>query len=108
VVRVDASLKSSAGHNFDQQPRVPEAQPFSSGFETRSTGVAGSPECGDCGPGYACTDKQRCAVVPTCEQACGEGMVCDQASVQCVENCSLIGLCPSPSQQCDLASGLCR
>lgn len=106
-VGVGSNLKSAAGLGFDQQPRLPGAQPFTSGFEARLDGVGVPVICTYCDPGYACDAAGRCAVEPTCEQACEEGQVCDGAAVQCVEDCSRLGLCPVPSQRCDSASGLC-
>ena len=112
-LRVAAPLVSSAGRAFDQDPRTPDADAFTSSFEVKwSVGIP--PQC-NCAAPYVCQDEPgggwSCAFGPTCSDGCANAnatdpvWICDPAAQECVEDCRKAQLC---ALTCDTATGLCH
>jgi hypothetical protein len=108
TVAVDATVVSTAGRSFDQDPATAVADGFTSHFQVRGE-VGGGQPCDLCPTGYGCDEAGTgCLPLLDCSGGCGPGFVCAAAADLCVEDCRLYGLCAAAGAQCEAETGLCR
>ena len=109
AVTIDATLVSTTGRPFDQDPTTAALDSFVSRFQVAGSVGGGGHPCDACTAGYLCNDDETgCIPALDCASGCQAGFVCDAPTGQCLEDCRLYGACAAPGAACDRTTGRCQ